>query len=85
MARTTRRNFCRSWAVSDLTCLRTAQFPLPAIEQTVAAYADGRVRLLHANKSDAEKDRLRREVEHLGLLRDGTSAATHLPDCIEIA
>jgi len=39
-----------------------AQFTMPAIEQTVAAYAAERVRLLHPTKSDAEKDRLRREV-----------------------
>lgn len=55
-----------------------AQFTLPAIEQTVAAYAAERVRLLHPTKSDAEKDRLRREVvdawpfapELLSLLED---------------
>lgn len=54
------------------------QFTLPAIEQTVAAYAAERVRLLHSTKSDAEKDRLRREVvdawpfapELLSLLED---------------
>ncbi|MBP7052835.1 MAG: hypothetical protein KBE65_17650 [Phycisphaerae bacterium] len=39
-----------------------AQFAAPAIEQLVAAYAQERVRLLHADKSDAEKERLRREV-----------------------
>lgn len=39
-----------------------AQFSTPAIEQMVAAYAQERVRLLHPNKSDVEKDRLRREV-----------------------
>ncbi len=39
-----------------------AQFAAPAIEQVVAAYAQERVRLLHADKSDAEKERLRREV-----------------------
>jgi len=39
-----------------------AQFTQPAIEQTVSAYAAERVRLLHPTKSDAEKDRLRREV-----------------------
>lgn len=39
-----------------------AQFAIPAIEQIVASYAQERVRLLHANKSDAEKDRLRRDV-----------------------
>lgn len=55
-----------------------AQFTLPAIEQTVAAYAAERVRLLHPTKSDAEKDQLRREVvdawpfapELLSLLED---------------
>ncbi len=39
-----------------------AQFSTPAIEQTVAPYAQERVRLLHSGKSDAEKDRLRKEV-----------------------
>ena len=39
-----------------------AQFTTPAIEQIVAPYAQERVRLLHAGKSDTEKDRLRREV-----------------------
>jgi len=39
-----------------------AQFSIPAIEQTVGAYAAERIRLLHLTKSDAEKDRLRREV-----------------------
>lgn len=39
-----------------------AQFAAPAIEQIVAPYAQERVRLLHNDKSDAEKDRLRREV-----------------------
>jgi len=39
-----------------------AQFSTPAIEQTVAAYAQERVRLLHHGKSEAEKDRLRKEV-----------------------
>jgi hypothetical protein len=39
-----------------------AQFTTPAIEQVVAPYAQERVRLLHADKSDAEKERLRREV-----------------------
>lgn len=39
-----------------------AQFAAPAIEQIVGTYADERVRLLHAEKSDAEKDRLRRDV-----------------------
>ncbi len=39
-----------------------AQFTAPAIEQIIAPYAHERVRLLHAGKSDAEKDRLRREV-----------------------
>jgi len=39
-----------------------AQFSIPAIEQTVASYAQERIRLLHSGKSDAEKDRLRKEV-----------------------
>jgi len=39
-----------------------AQFSSPAIEQVVGSYANERVRLLHSAKSDAEKDRLRREV-----------------------
>jgi hypothetical protein len=39
-----------------------AQFSGPAIEQTVASYAQERVRLLHSEKSDAEKDRIRKEV-----------------------
>lgn len=39
-----------------------AQFTQTAIEQTVSAYAAERVRLLHPTKSDAEKERLRREV-----------------------
>ncbi len=39
-----------------------AQFAVTAVEQVVASYAQERVRLLHADKSDAEKDRLRREV-----------------------
>ena len=39
-----------------------AQFAAPAIGQIVGAYANERVRLLHGSKSDAEKDRLRREV-----------------------
>lgn len=39
-----------------------AQFATPAIEQMVAAYAQERVRLLHPDKSDAEKERLRKEV-----------------------
>lgn len=39
-----------------------AQFAQPAIEQTVSAYARERVRLLHPTKSDAEKERLRRDV-----------------------
>jgi hypothetical protein len=55
-----------------------AQFSIPAIEQIVATYAQERVRLLHANKTDSEKDRLRREVvdawpfspDLLGLLED---------------
>jgi len=38
------------------------QFATPAIEQIVAPYAQERVRLLHDGKTDAEKDRLRREV-----------------------
>lgn len=39
-----------------------AQFSTPVIEQIVATYAQERVRLLHANKTDAEKERPRREV-----------------------
>jgi hypothetical protein len=39
-----------------------AQFSTPAIEQIVAPYAQERIRLLHPDKTDAEKDRLRREV-----------------------
>lgn len=39
-----------------------AQFTPPVVEQTVAAYAAERVRLLHPTKSDAEKARLSREV-----------------------
>lgn len=39
-----------------------SQFQMPAIEQTVATYADERVRLLYADKTDTEKQRLRRDV-----------------------
>lgn len=39
-----------------------AQFAIPAIDHAVAGYASERVNLLHPEKSDAEKERLRREV-----------------------
>lgn len=39
-----------------------AQFSTPAIEQVVSPYAIERVRLLHEDKSSAEKERLRGEV-----------------------
>jgi hypothetical protein len=55
-----------------------AQFSAPVVEQLVAPYAQERVRLLHSEKSDAEKERVRKEVvdswpfapELLGLLDD---------------
>lgn len=55
-----------------------AQFSATAVEQYVGPYSQERVRLLHADKSDAEKERVRREVvecwpfapELLGLLDD---------------
>lgn len=39
-----------------------SQFSVPAIEQIVAPYAQERIRLLHPNKTDSEKERLRCEV-----------------------
>ena len=55
-----------------------AQFSAPAVEHLVAPYAQERVRLLHSEKSDVEKERVRKEVvdtwpfapELLGLLDD---------------
>ena len=60
-----------------------AQFAPTLIEQTVAAYAQERVRLIHSNKSDPEKDRLRAKSPTPGHSRQTSS--TLLEDHILMA